>query len=402
VKVDALTPFGRGAGATLAGRTILQILPRLEAGGDDRATLAVAAALVRAGARALVASERGPLTSELQAIGGLHIAFPAASRNPIAMALNVRKLARILVDERVDVVHARSRAPAWVALGACKKAARPLVTSFFGAADGRSALKNRYDSVMAQGDLVIANSEFAAERIARRYTAARGHLRIVRPGVDLQRYNPAAVNRARVAKLREAWGAAAHERIVLAPGPISAARGQSVLIESAAALKARGHDDIRYVLIGEGQSGGGLREVESRVASAGLGAVVTFARAADDLPAAFLAASVVAIPAIEPEGLARFAIEAQAMGALTIVSNVGSAGEIVLAPPQSTRESRTGWRTPAKDAGALAGAIEEALGMGASAREALRQRARTRAAGEFSVERMARDTLAVYSEAIEK
>ena len=399
--MDVLTPFGRGAGATLTGRTILQILPRLEAGGDDRATLAVAAALVSAGARALVASERGPLTSELQAIGGLHIAFPAASRNPIAMALNVRKLARILENERVDVIHARSRAPAWVALGACKKASRPLVTSFFGAADGRSALKARYNSVMAQGDLVIAASEFAADRIARRFASARGHLRIVRPGVDLQRYNPAAVNRARVARLREAWGAAAHERIVLAPGPINAARGQTFLIEAAAALKERGRDDIRYVLIGEGQPGGGAREVAARIAAAGLRGEVTLARPVDDLPAAFLAASVVAIPAIEPEGLARFAIEAQAMGALTIVSNIGSAGEIVLAPPQSTREARTGWRVAVKDAGALAAAIEEALGMGASAREALRQRARAHAAGEFSVERMARDTLAIYCEAIE-
>jgi glycosyltransferase involved in cell wall biosynthesis len=400
--VDVLTPFGRGAGATLAGRTILQILPRLEAGGDDRATLAVTAALVGAGARALVASERGPLTSELQAIGGLHIAFPAASRNPIAMALNVRKLARILIEERIDVVHARSRAPGWVALGACKRASRPLVTSFFGAADGRSALKQRYDSVMAQGDLVIAGSEFAAERIGRRFAAARGHLRIVRPGVDLQRYNPSAVDRVRVARLREAWGAAAHERIVLAPGPISAARGQAVLIEAAAALKARGHDDIRYVLIGEARPGGGAREIETRIANAGLSAVVAIAKSADDLPAAFLAASVVAIPAIEPEGLARFAIEAQAMGALTIVSDIGAAGEIVLAPPWSAREARTGWRVAAKDAGALAAAIEEALGMGASAREALRQRARAHAADEFSIERMARDTLAVYSEAIEK
>ena len=132
MSVDALSPFGRGANAPLAGRTILQIVPPVDAGGDERATLAVTAALAETGARALVASDSGELAGELQAIGGLFVQFPAATKNPLAMTLNMRRLQRIIASERVDLVHARSRWAAWAAVKACRKAKRPLVTSLHG------------------------------------------------------------------------------------------------------------------------------------------------------------------------------------------------------------------------------------------------------------------------------
>ena len=105
MSAGAFAPFGR-ARASLAGRTILQVLPRLDAGGAERTTIDVADALVRAGARALVASEGGRLASELQAIGGVLLPFPAETKNPLSMLLNVRKLARLIIAERVDLVHA--------------------------------------------------------------------------------------------------------------------------------------------------------------------------------------------------------------------------------------------------------------------------------------------------------
>ena len=132
MSVDAPTPFGRGANAPLAGRTILQIVPPVGAGGDERATLAVTAALAETGARALVASNSGELAGELQAIGGLFVSFPAATKNPLAMTLNKRRLQRIIAAERVDLVHARARWAAWAAVKACRKAKRPVVTSLHG------------------------------------------------------------------------------------------------------------------------------------------------------------------------------------------------------------------------------------------------------------------------------
>src|SRR5271165_2266461 len=184
VSIDALSPFGRGANAPLAGRTILQIVPPVDAGGDARATLAVTAALAEAGARALVATDAGELASELQAIGGLHIRFPAATKNPLAMTLNARRLQRIIASERVDLVHVRSRWAAWAAVKACRKAKRPLVTSLPGDG-GRTRPRSSFETAVAEGDTVIASSEFAAGRAESLFPTPPKRLRIVRAGMDL-------------------------------------------------------------------------------------------------------------------------------------------------------------------------------------------------------------------------
>jgi glycosyltransferase involved in cell wall biosynthesis len=392
-----LAPYGRGERMPLTGRTILQIIPRIDAGGAERTTIDVAAALVAAGARALVASEGGRLTSELQAVGGLLIPFPAAAKNPFSMLLNARRLARLIIDERVDIVHARSRAPAWVALMACRIARVPFVTTFHGAYAGRSALKLRYNSVMARGDVVIANSEYTAALIARFYPWARARLRVIHRGTDFAKFSAHAVEPARVARLRKAWDVAPDERIVLIAARLTGWKGQKVLIEAARRLKERGVEGVRYIMAGDPQGRGGYtRELDALIVKAGLKGVAKRVGHCADMPAAFLAASVVAVPSTEPEAFGRTAVEAQAMGAPVVVSDLGAVPETVLSPPQSSPDARTGWRVKAGDAEALADALQTALTLGASAREAMARRARAHVEGQFSLERMTRETLAVY------
>jgi glycosyltransferase involved in cell wall biosynthesis len=399
VSVDPLSPFGRALKAPLAGRTILQIVPPRAAGGDERSTLAVAAALVEAGARALVACDPGELASEVQAVGGLHLPFPASSKNPLAMALNVRRLARVLGSERVDLVHARSRAAAWVALGACRRLNLPLVTAIPGE---RPAGKPRstFEAAVGDGDFVVASSQFAAGRAGEIFPAAPPRLRIVRPGLDLARLAPEAVSRQRVAKAREDWGVPPHERVVLAPARLTPSRGHKLVIEAAALLTQKGLSDIRFVLAGEAAKSSLARELDAFAEAGGVKAIVARVGAPSDRPAAFVGASVAVFAANEAEGVGRTAIEA-AMGALTVVADVGPAREVVIAPPHAPAEQRTGWIVPADDAAALAAAIESALTLGASAREAVRRRSRVRIAELYSLERMRRDMLSVYAEALQ-
>jgi len=395
VIASSLAPYGRDR-ASLAGRTVLQIIPNLDAGGAERTTIDVAAALVRAGARALVASEGGRLASELQAVGGLWLPFPAASKNPLAMLLNTRRLARLIIAERVDLVHARSRAPAWVAMGACRIADRPFMTTFHGAYGGRSSLKLRYNSVMARGDVVIANSQFTADMIARLYPQARERLRVIYRGTDLRAFSPSQVDRDRIARLREAWGVAPHERVVLLAARLTGWKGQKVLIEAASLLKGE-LDDIRYILAGDPQGRDGYaKELDALIAAKGLKGVVSRVGHIVDMPAAFLAASVVAVPSTEPEAFGRSAVEAQAMGAMVVVSSLGAVPETVLAPPDAPPEGRTGWRTPPGDAAALAEALKAALTLGSTGREAIARRARAHVEKNFSLEQMTRKTLEAY------
>ncbi len=124
--------------------------------------------------------------------------------------------------------------------------------------------------------------------------------------------------------------------------------------------------------------------------------------AATDPQAAFIGSAVVVFPATDADGVTRTSIEAAAIGALTIISDVGAAREIVASPPYVDAEARTGWLVPPREPAALAEAIQGALSLGASAREAVRRRSRAKIAEAYSLERMTRDTLNVYAEALSR
>src|SRR4051794_24496687 len=138
--------------------TVLQVIPALDTGGAERTTVDIAAALCARGDRALAASLGGRMEAELAAAGGELIRLPVGSKNPVRMLANAARLARLARGEHVDIIHARSRAPAWAALIACRVTGLPFVTTYHGSYGESGALKRFYNSVMARGDVVIANS----------------------------------------------------------------------------------------------------------------------------------------------------------------------------------------------------------------------------------------------------
>ena len=186
------------------------------------------------------------------------------------------------------------------------------------------------------------------------------------------------------------------------PARLAPGRGQQTLIEAAALIKGRGLDDVRFVLAGEAAKPVFARELDALAVKCGVQPMLVRVGAAADPPAAFVGAAVVVFPANDADGVTRTSIEAAAMGALTIISDVGSAREIVAAPPHVDAEARTGWLVPPREPAALAEAIHAALSLGASARDAVRRRSRAKIAEAYSLERMTRDTLNVYAEALER
>ena len=191
----------KGSHVTQAKPTILQIIPRLDTGGAELSTIEITQAVVRGGGRMIVLSEGGRLTDEISRAGGEWIAFPAATKNPASLLLNSRRIASLVRERGVDLLHARSRAPAWSALLAARRTRKPLVTTYHGAYGSTGRLKTQYNSVMARGDAVIANSRFTADLIRARgglVSAPGGQSgREARPGCD--RCCPWGANRTRCA-----------------------------------------------------------------------------------------------------------------------------------------------------------------------------------------------------------
>jgi glycosyltransferase involved in cell wall biosynthesis len=387
----------------LFGRTVLQIIPELDAGGAERTAVDIAEGLNAVGARALVATEGGRLVGELQVKGGIWVPFPASTKNPLAMAFNVAKLVRILREERVDLLHARSRAPAWVALAACRINRTRFVTTYHGSYSGKSAPKVLYNSVMARGDLVIANSLYTADLIRKMHQVDPARLRVIERGTDFSTFSIDKVTPDRVDALRRSWGVAPDERIVLLPARLTSWKGQRVLIRAAALLREIGPNALVFILAGDAQGRERyVAELDALIESLNLTGLVRRVGHVADMPAAFASASVVVVPSTEPEAFGRVAVEAQAMGVPVIVSNLGAVPETVLAPPQVRPEQRTGWRVEPDSPLVLAKALLEVLDLRPSACEKLAQRARSHVQSRFSLDRMVSETLDAYAALIER
>src|SRR5262245_23216671 len=159
--------------------SILQVVPRLDAGGSEQSTVEIAQALASAGASALVATEGGRLATAIADAGGEIVSLPVASKNPLTILANARRLAQLIEERGVDLVHARSRAPAWSAFLAARRTGRPFVTTYHGAYGNPGPLKNLYNRVMGSGDRVIANSDYTATLIAARHPAAKARIRTI-------------------------------------------------------------------------------------------------------------------------------------------------------------------------------------------------------------------------------
>lgn len=378
--------------------TILQIIPELDTGGAELSTIEIAEAIERAGGRAIVLSEGGRLVQRLRDTGAELQFFPAAAKNPVRLWWNSRRIAEVVRRDGVDLIHARSRAPAWSALLAARNTGLPFVTTYHGAYNEHSPAKRLYNSVMARGDVVIANSHYTADLIRMRYGTPLPRLRVIYRGVDDRWFDAAKVAAQRVADLRKAWGVPPGGRIILNAARLTRWKGQSVLIEAARLLHVQdrlGHGVV--MLAGDAQGRGRYqRELEREAAKAGLSERVRIVGHVNDMPAAFLAAHVAVIASIEPEAFGRAAAEAQMMGTPVIATDIGAPPETVLSAPRVGAGEATGWLVPPNDAARLAQALVAALTLSPAERKAMGARAQAHVARNFSLEGMKQQTLKVY------
>ena len=378
--------------------TILQIIPRLDAGGAELSVMEIAAAVARAGGRALVLAEPGRLAANVTAVGGEVLAFPAATKNPLSMLANARRIAAIVAREKVDLIHARSRAPAWSALAAARRARLPFVTTYHGAYAETNALKRLYNGVMARGDVVIANSRYTADLIAARYATPRQRIEVIHRGVDTAAFDPARIGADRVSALRQRWGIAPHQRVILHAARLTRWKGQGVLIDAAARLQAHGRlQDAVVVLAGDAQGRDGYVEsLRGQIVRLGLQQHVRLVGHVDDIAAAYLAAHVTVVASTEPEAFGRAAIEAAAVACPVIATGIGAPPETVLAEPAAANDATTGWLVAPGDTEALARCLAEVLALAPAARAAVGERARRHAMANFSIAVMQLGTLGVY------
>ena len=373
----------------LGGMCVLQVLPALQAGGVERGTIDVAIAISEAGGRPLVASSGGAMARELDRHDIEHITLPLASKGPMQIRRNTDTLVELIRERQIDVVHARSRAPAWSARAAARRTRRAFVTTFHGTYNFKTTLKKHYNSIMIRGERIIAISEFIADHMRRQYRADPDRIRVIHRGVDETIYNPAAVPAPRIIRLAEAWRLPDGVPVILMPGRLTRWKGQRVFLDALRRLQRR---DFVAVVVGSAQGRDSyVAELRKFADRHNLHAVLRFSDHSNDMPAAFMLADLVVSASTDPEAFGRVVVEAQAMGRPVIATDHGGPRETVIA-------GETGWLTPPGDAGALAQAIDRALDLDDGARAAMAAAGRRNVAENFTKDLMCVRTLGVYQE----
>jgi glycosyltransferase involved in cell wall biosynthesis len=327
----------------------------------------------------------------VERLGGRHYTHPVHSKNPLTILKNAFWLARFIRDRHVNVVHARSRAPAWSVWMASRMTQRPFVTTVHAAYKFSTKIKKFYNSVMARGDRIVAISPYIAHQITRAYSVDVKKIRIVNRGIDLERFSPDNVSEERREALRKAWNVKKGQKIVLMPARVSPIKGHTLLIEAIAHLP---HNDGQTVavLLGDDQGRHGYRrELEALIRSSGLQNEVRMVDHCNDMPAAYSLATVAVAPSRFPEGFGRVPVEAMAMGVPVIASDLGAMHDTV-------RDGETGWLLPPSNPRVWAEAIARALALTPEERADMAKDAMLRAHASYDLRRMVIDTLAVYDE----
>jgi glycosyltransferase involved in cell wall biosynthesis len=368
---------------------VLQVLPALVSGGAERGTVDVAAALAAAGWTAYVASSGGPMEHQLRRAGAHHLTLPLASKNPLVMRRNVAALAEVIRRYKIDIVHARSRAPAWSAWAAAGTTSRRFVTTFHSAYDSDLPLKYYYNSVMARGERVIAISQFVGDHVTATYRVGADRLRVIPRGVDLLAFDPRRVGGERVAALAEQWRVPVDCRVVMLPGRLTRWKGG---LDFVAAIARLGRRDLCCLLVGAEQRRGFRRELETAIERLGLVGMFRIVDDCRDMPAAYGLADVVVSASTDPEGFGRVIVEGQAMGRPVVATDHGGARETIV-------PGATGWLAAPGDPAALTAAIAAALALTPAERIAFAARARAQvAACGYTSEAMCARTIEVYEE----
>ena len=372
---------------------VLQIIPCLGAGGAEQGCIDVASGLVQSGAKSIVMSHGGYRVPEIIRNGSVHIDIPVDSKNPFVMWCNIRRIKKIISDMKVDIVHVRSRAPAWSAWKACQTTKAKFMTTCHAPFNISGSAKKFYNSSIARGEIVIAISNYIRDYLLQNYDIAEKNIRTIHRGVAIEKFHPSAVAPTHMIKLSEQWRLPDGCCIVMMPGILTRWKGQLILIDAISKLK---RDDVFCVMVGDDQGRSDYRaEIESAILEKKLEGRVRIIGQCHDMPAAYMLSNVVISASTDPEGFGRVPIEAQAMGKPIIATNHGGAKETII-------DGETGWLVPPSDPDALAQAIEAALSMEPEKKSIMATKAMMHVAEHFTKTNMVEQTLDVYAELLKQ
>jgi len=377
---------------------VLQVIPRLGYGGAETGCYDIAHYLPENKCKSFIVTSGGDLIKYVDKNKVKIIKLPVQSKNPLLILFNAIALIIIILFYKIDIVHARSRAPAWSCLFATKILGRKFVTTFHGTYNFRSKLKKFYNSVMVRSDLIIAGSNFIFSHIKENYSEFlnnRKKLLVIFRGINVDYFDPTTNVEAEENKLLKKWEISENKKIILMPGRLTSWKGQELFLEALNLVNIQlGYQAFYAVILGSEQGRDLYKKKLVRlIEQFRMIKQVKIIDNCKDMALAYKVSDIVVSASIEPEAFGRVSVEAQSMKKIIIASNLGGSNETVI-------DEKTGYLFKSGDAKSLCEKILKVLNLDELTIKSLGIEGRKNIVNKFNVEKMCFSTYSEYKKLI--
>ncbi len=379
---------------------VLQVIPKLGYGGAETGCYDIGHYLAEKECGSYIATSGGELLKFVKKEKVKIFRLPVHSKNPILILFNIVALSLLIIFFKINIVHARSRAPAWSCYIACLITNRTFVTTFHGTYNFKSKFKKFYNSVMLRAKLTIAGSNFIFNHISENYTeylTREKKLRVIFRGINIDYYNQKNISILKQERLKQEWGLSSNLFTILLPGRLTYWKGQEKFIEALNILiEDYNITNFQAIMLGSNQG----RKVYSKklislVERYSLNKKIKFISHCKEMPLAYSLADVVVSASIEPEAFGRVAVEAQSMGKPIIASNIGGSKETVL-------NKKSGFLYQFDDPRELAKSLNVVIQLSQEELKSMGNEGRKNITKKFDVETMCDTNLSEYKKLLKK
>ncbi len=377
---------------------VLQVIPKLGYGGAETGCYDLAHYLPEKKCSSFIVTSGGELTKFIKRDKVKLIKLPVSSKNPVIMLFNTIALIFIILFNNINIVHARSRAPAWSCFFATKLTKRKFVTTFHGTYNFHSKIKKFYNSVMVRSDLIIAGSNFIFSHINENYSnylKSNKKFLVIFRGINIDYFDKTTILESDEDKLLSSWNLTREKKIILMPGRLTSWKGQELFIEAIKKVNTElGYEAFYAVILGSDQGRNIYKKKLLRlVEQHRLNKQIKFIEHCTNMALAYKISDIVISASIEPEAFGRISVETQSMQKPIIASNIGGSNETII-------DGKTGLLFVSGNAKSLSEKILTLLNMDESSLKFMGSEGRKNVLKKFNVEKMCFSTYSEYKKLI--
>ena len=379
---------------------VLQVIPKLGYGGAETGCYDLAHFLTEQGCKSFIMTSGGELLKFVKKGKVKVFKFSVQSKNPILILLNAIIISLIILFYNINIVHARSRAPAWSCLIATKLTARKFVTTFHGTYNFKNKFKKIYNSVMVRSHLVIAGSNFIFSHINENYgnffLKQKRKLLVIFRGINTNYFHAKKISLIKANKFCKENKIDRNKFIILLPGRLTYWKGQKLFIQAFKLLAEMNHvQSFEGIILGNEQGRNVYKkQLVGLVEQFGLGKIIKFIDHCDEMPVAYRIANLIVSTSIEPEAFGRVSVEAQAMEVPVIASDIGGSRETIV-------KNKTGYLFKSGDPNSLADTIIMVMQKDYNSLKSTGFEGRKNVLKKFDVDKMCHTTFTEYKKLIE-